>query len=758
MSTFRIGGIASGIDFNKLIDQLMALERRPLNLLEDKKQLLSWKKDYWSEIQTALSNLDKSLEALLKKSTMMARSASSSDQTIVTADATSDAATGTYAIHVNNLATSTKVTSGGGASGLGISGKIVTSEPISSYTSRFSTNPTAGTFTINGAIFTLSDTNSDSKVDELKVTKSGYADEVISNASGLTLDDIVSGINSNANIKNMAGLDAANAISYDLNTDKLSLKAAAAGTLNLGSAGDTSNFLSAVGLLNAGFEVDNLTKTSTSHLGRVRTTQILADANFQGITSAADWAVDGSGNGKFTINGVEITYNINTDTLQKVIDRINNSTAGVSASYDSINDKLVLTNKSTGSLSISRADVTGTFLEKATYVLDSAATETIGTNASFTINGGSAITSLSNDVTGVIAGVTLHLKKDSSDATITIEKDNSKAKAAIKDFIDKYNAAITLINTRLSEEKVKEPLSDYDRKKGILRADRTLIDIKSKLVNKATSIVTGLSATMDQLAEIGITITSDDFGKSSTLVLDEAKLDAALNDNAGAVASLFFNDIDADGKVDNNEDGVAARISLFMDQVLDKGGTKSVTSYTEDDSKVTYIGSWADGAGGNTKESSTAGDSAKFTFTGSGVTWYATKDVGMGVAKVYIDGVYKQDVDLSSSSTQSMQNVYSIAGLSDGSHTIEIKVSSGTVNIDGFDVTFTNSTGVVPRLQEELQSEISYIDKQIAYKEEWYQQREDTLVKQFTAMELAIQRLQEMQNKLSMQFSSFFGG
>src|SRR5207244_4162270 len=47
-------------------------------------------------------------------------------------------------------------------------------------------------------------------------------------------------------------------------------------------------------------------------------------------------------NGSFSINGVAIAVNANTDTLESLLSRINNAGAGVTASYDSTTDKIKL--------------------------------------------------------------------------------------------------------------------------------------------------------------------------------------------------------------------------------------------------------------------------------------------------------------------------------------------------------------------------------------------------------------------------------
>jgi flagellar hook-associated protein 2 len=59
------------------------------------------------------------------------------------------------------------------------------------------------------------------------------------------------------------------------------------------------------------------------------------------------------------VNGVTINYNTSTDSIQNVLDRITNSTAGVAASYDSLNNHFVLTDKTTGDVGISVQDVAG---------------------------------------------------------------------------------------------------------------------------------------------------------------------------------------------------------------------------------------------------------------------------------------------------------------------------------------------------------------------------------------------------------------
>ena len=164
----------------------------------------------------------------------------------------------------------------------------------------------------------------------------------------------------------------------------------------LGSAADTSNFLQVAQLYNNGTD----SVTSASALGRVNTTVNLSDSDL--ATAITD---GGSGQGEFTINGVAISYDASSDSIQNVLDRINSSTAGVTATYDTLNNRFTLTNNSTGDVGISMQDVTGNFLA-ATGL--SSGTLTHGQNLLYTLNGGtqSLVTSQSNTITQSSSGIT----------------------------------------------------------------------------------------------------------------------------------------------------------------------------------------------------------------------------------------------------------------------------------------------------------------------------------------------------------------
>jgi O-glycosyl hydrolase len=95
---------------------------------------------------------------------------------------------------------------------------------------------------------------------------------------------------------------------------------------------------------------------------------------------------------------------------------------------------------------------------------------------------------------------------------------------------------------------------------------------------------------------------------------------------------------------------------------------------------------------GTSHKSSTRGDRATYTFTGTGVQWLGSVGNIHGRAKVYIDGVLQTTWDSYAPAYRTQKVKYSIAGLAPGQHTIDIEVlrtrnprSSGfVVDVDAF--------------------------------------------------------------------------
>jgi len=102
----RIGGLASGIDTENIIKQLMQAERAPLNKMEQEMTMLEWKREDFREINSKMLELDNMMLDMQLSSTYNSKQVSSTQEDAVTATATTNASNGAYSIDVNQLATS----------------------------------------------------------------------------------------------------------------------------------------------------------------------------------------------------------------------------------------------------------------------------------------------------------------------------------------------------------------------------------------------------------------------------------------------------------------------------------------------------------------------------------------------------------------------------------------------------------------------------------------------------------------------------
>lgn len=117
MSTAGIsfGGLASGLDTQAIISALVAVERRPILQLEQKESSLKKQKSLFGDLDGLLDKLNDSVRKLKTASSFLTMSASSSNEDILTASASSTATPGTYDVRVLALA-SGQINTAGAAS------------------------------------------------------------------------------------------------------------------------------------------------------------------------------------------------------------------------------------------------------------------------------------------------------------------------------------------------------------------------------------------------------------------------------------------------------------------------------------------------------------------------------------------------------------------------------------------------------------------------------------------------------------------
>lgn len=105
MASLRLPGLQSGIDTGKLVEQLMALERRTLNTYQSRKTLWEERQEALNTLQSKMSNLRNAVRALSNADQLRAYTVSSSDTDYLTAEATNNAFEGNHTVVINQLAT-----------------------------------------------------------------------------------------------------------------------------------------------------------------------------------------------------------------------------------------------------------------------------------------------------------------------------------------------------------------------------------------------------------------------------------------------------------------------------------------------------------------------------------------------------------------------------------------------------------------------------------------------------------------------------
>lgn len=509
-TSLQVAGLASNFDWKSFVDQIMAVERAPADRLELEKITNNQRVTLLDSLGNRLTALQDSVQALQAASLFGKRTATSSTTSSTWgASAATDTAVGSYKITVSQLATAanlkgaTDIASGLNPTSGDVSGLTLATLPIAQAI-------TAGTFTVNGEQVTVAITDSLQDVFDAIATATG--------------GDVTA--------------------SYDHTTDKITLTSATTDVM-LGASNDSSNFLRAMKLGNNGTD----TVESSARLGTAKTTAALSAANL----STAITAVDGSGVGTFTINGVDISYDVDTDSLTTVLKRINDSSAGVTASYDAANDRVVLTNESTGDLGISVSEAAGGLL--GALKLTSGTTFTRGDNALFTLNDGDTLSSASNTLDYSAHGVTglsVTVKSEETQ-TISVAADTSAMRGKIDKFISDFNAVQSFLetNTRVTTDAKGKVTSSA------LSANREIQEWARSLRTLAFGAVTGLSGSISRLNHLGIDFKS---GTNELEIKDESALSAALEASTDDVAEFFT----------EATNGFSEKLDDFIDHIVEQ--------------------------------------------------------------------------------------------------------------------------------------------------------------------------------------------
>lgn len=497
IKSFALGGLASGMDTSAIISQLLSIDAQPVARMQAQEAKMQARLALYQDLNSKVLAVKTAVDGIKNADLYNSRSAATSDISILTSTATDEAELGTHEVIVKQVGSTSTLGSAATATSLDTTKTLDQAGYRKSlqFVTRTVDGQTGegGAFTVNGTAVNYWKTD--------------------------TLQNVLDRINST-----VAGVTA----SYDAVSDKLTLTRADGGTIQLSDT--NGNFVQANGIPNNA--VGTGTVSSTSLVAKaIKSDMKLSEAFGGAVTS-----------GVMSINGIAMAVNAD-DTVQTMIDKINRSAAGVTASFSTTTNKMTLTAKNLGSTAITLGtDSSG--LMHALH-LDDAVTN-LGRSTIVQVDG-LDFERNSLKLTDVIPGVTLDVKKanpadengDQEPIRITISHDSKKMKDAVKTFVDAYNKLVDF-----NDENQKGP--EFEGTKvvaegGQLLGDSSLNQIMYALRRAFTEQVSGQSSDMNDMSDVGITL-GDPLSVTanrSKLYIDDDKLAEKLTSDPEGVKKLF---------------------------------------------------------------------------------------------------------------------------------------------------------------------------------------------------------------------------
>lgn len=547
-SNNRVSGLMSGLDTENLVKSMAAATKNRLNAKKQKLQTLQWKQEAYRSSISKISDFQKKFldwgsDTSVKANSVMNKYKAESSNDKLTATASSSATPATYYISAATSATAAKVKSSGSISSDQIVLDFSKNVDDKEYTVKMTFNGTAREVKFTGS--TDSDT---AKANFLEAVNKTFKD-IKSDDQGFEFKD-----GTNALVFNNASDGIKHTFSINYNSE-------------------------AVGL-------DNTTSSVISKTSK------LSDINFATALEGDSFA--------FSINGKSFSFSKDSD-ISSILSKINNSDAGVTASFSTATQTFSIESNQTGTAGeVKISQTKGNLLNSLFGSSEDLSNKAVyGKNGTVTISTDgenyTTYTSASNDYT--FDGTTINVGKlgnfDSSvdgvdEITVTTEKDTSAIKDTVVKFIDAFNQLLDDVYGEIQTKRPKKSGAYYDplteeqeeemkpeeiekwnneAKKGLLYQDNYLTSFVSSIRGALSSTkVDGFT-----IYDMGVSLATD-WRSNGKLVVDEDKLEAAIKNYGDKVTSFF---------VDAN-DGLATKLNTEIDRAI---STK--------DKKVGYLSSVA---------------------------------------------------------------------------------------------------------------------------------------------------------------------
>jgi flagellar hook-associated protein 2 len=264
-----------------------------------------------------------------------------------------------------------------------------------------------------------------------------------------------------------------------------------------------------------------------------------------------------------------------TDTLADVRDKINAAGSGVTAALvtDASGTRMSLRSTATGAengFRIQVADSDGRVddsagLSRLAYDPPSTSvgmeSRQAARNAELVVNG-IRVESASNEVSDVIDGLTLRLRKETGtdEVRVDLASDRAAVDTAVKTFVEAYNALAKFIGNQTRYD-------EASKKAGTLQGDGAVTAVQARL-RDVLNLPSAAAAAFPRISDIGLQLQRD-----GTLKIDQGKLDIAM----GNLTELkkAFSHTDSANPANN---GFTRRFAALATQLLDIDGALSTRS------------------------------------------------------------------------------------------------------------------------------------------------------------------------------------
>ena len=529
-----MSGLMSGLDTESLVKSMAANTKNRLNTKKQKLQTLQWKQEAYRSSISKISDFQKKFldwgsDTSIKANSVMNKYKAESTNDKLAVSANSSATPATYYISASTAASAAQVKSAGSISTDRINLDFSKNVDGKEYTVQMTYNGTTRDVTFKGS--TDADT---AKTNFLEAANNTFKD-IKTDAQGFEFKDGTSTL-----VFNNANDGIRHTFSIKYNSE-------------------------AVGLSN----------TVSSTMG---TTTKLSDAAFNTALNGDKF--------EFSINGEKFTFE-KSSTVGDVINAINKADIGVKASFSTMTQSFKLESTETGTAGKLNIEQTSGNLLNSLFNSsdDFTKKDAYGKNGTITISTDgenyTTYTSASNEYS--FDGTTFNIAKlgnfDSSvdgvdEITVTTEKDTSSIKDTVIKFIDAYNQLLDDVYGEIQTSRPKKNGSYYDplteeqeeemksdeiekwnneAKKGLLYQDNYLSTFVSSIRGAmSSSKVDGFT-----LYDLGISLATD-WKSNGKLVVDEDKLENAINTYGDKVTSFFV----------DSDKGLAATLNNEIDRAI----------------------------------------------------------------------------------------------------------------------------------------------------------------------------------------------